>query len=1731
MSVVLANTTDNIVNIDNTGGVTISSIISSLTAGNKLTKGGSGAGTLTLSGVNTYSGDTTISSGKLALSGSATIASTPAIRIAASATFDIAALTASTFTLTGSSPVQTLACSSGSGTATITATSKTIALNSGALLTFVAVGGGSPTVGKISVTGGLTLNANAVTVNVTGSALGVGTYRLMDCTGTLANTGTFGTPTISGSGLAASTAATISVTTGAAGHIDLVVTATCTPPTDTLTGGATICAGSTASLTNTLTGTQPWSITWSDGVTSNGITTSPLIRTVTPSVTSNYTVTAVSDSTGCTPGTFSGSATVTVNPILVPGVGISASPSLTVCIATPQIIFTASPTNGGTPTYQWFTNGVPVNGATFTNYTNSTPLNGDTVYVQMTSTATCATPATTNSITNTINVTASVTPGVGLTNTMTGGICAGTPVIFGATPTNGGTPAYQWFTNNVADGGGTFRTYTNSVLANNDRVYVVMTSTDPCASPATANSITNTISVTSVTTPTVGITASPGVTVCSNSSVTFAAWPTNGGATPTYQWRTNGVIASGATSSTYSYTASGVAPGSYPVSVVLTPSGELCSSPAAATNSVTLTVNANVAPSVSIAASPGLTNCAGTEVVFTATPVNGGVAPSYQWKTNNVNVGVNSTTYTNSALVNATVVTCVLTPSSEICVSSAKATNTVTVAANQFSLPGASTTIFSENMGTPGGTTTLAANVWQNGAPITFGSTAANAPDVRATIVSTGYTGASGNGNVFFTSTTGARNLVISNINTLNYSSIAMQFGLKAEALVGGDPFVVEVSADGASYTALTFTQPTTTTGWALFSPTGTIPSTSNLRLRFSKNTTSSWRLDDVKLTGSPLTPTNATITASGPTAFNYGGSVTLTALAGGTSYLWSTAETTQAITVTNSGTYTVTITDSRGCTSSASTNVTVINPAITSQPVNVTNAPTTDVSFTVAAVGSPTLTYQWQHAGTNLPGAQSATLNLTAISFINAGSYTAVVSNGLGNAVTSSVATLTLIDPAILAQPVSRTNNYGTTATFSVTGASASALSYQWRTNGVNLPEGGQFTGTAANSLSVSSVAFANAGNYTVVVTSSGGSVTSSVAVLTVNDPIITSQPANQTNAAGTTASFTVTAAGTATVGYQWQRAGTNVPSATSATLSLPTVSQIDATNGNYTVIVSGVGLSVTSSPVTLTVVDPPVVTTPPASRTNNVGDRTVFTLSSSGTLKSYQWRHNNADISGAISINYTNAGIAAADAGNYDVIITNLAGTVTSTPPAVLTVIGSNAVKVAQWNFNSTSPDTDTGTGATTPSTGSGTAALVGSTSATFAGGSSSDPASSDNSRWSTASYPAQGAGEKTAGVEFAVSTVGYTNVIVSWEQQGSAGGSKYAMLRYSTDGSTFLDTPKFVTVTGTSTHQNYDFSGTAGVANNANFKFRIVTCFETTATGGGTAGYVPVSTTYGAGGTEGFDLVTLFAQPFPTITTQPQSTTNCPGSTTFTAAATGSPTPTAQWQVSTDSGATWNNIGGATADAYNFTAVTTDTGKKYHVVYSNPYLSATSSVATLTVYQLPTANNVTYSFNLGSSSTKIGIADLLTNDASAAVGTINLASVANSTNSVTVTKDATYIYYSGTLTANDRFDYTITNGCGASASGYVLISAVTANGQQDGSVRSVTFNSGTGQWEATMNFFGVPSTQYHVQRAASTDVSFAGGLTILGPVTANPSVGAINYVDTNAPSAGAFYRLTYP
>lgn len=155
---------------------------------------------------------------------------------------------------------------------------------------------------------------------------------------------------------------------------------------------------------------------------------------------------------------------------------------------------------------------------------------------------------------------------------------------------------------------------------------------------------------------------------------------------------------------------------------------------------------------------------------------------------------------------------------------------------------------------------------------------------------------------------------------------------------------------------------------------------------------------------------------------------------------------------------------------------------------------------------------------------------------------------------------------PSITTPPQDQTVQTGQNATFAVTAIGTAPLSYQWYFNTNTL-----LAGATASSLTLTNAGTNNAGGYSVVVANSAGSVTSSVARLTITNfsspPFITGQPQNQTAAVGQTVSFTVSAAGTAPLVYRWYF-NTNTPVGTNATLTLNNITTNNA--GKYSVIIT---------------------------------------------------------------------------------------------------------------------------------------------------------------------------------------------------------------------------------------------------------------------------------------------------------------------------------------------------------------------------------------------------------------------------------------------------------------------------------------------------------------------------------------------------------------------------------
>src|ERR1700722_8535152 len=308
--------------------------------------------------------------------------------------------------------------------------------------------------------------------------------------------------------------------------------------------------------------------------------------------------------------------------------------------------------------------------------------------------------------------------------------------------------------------------------------------------------------------------------------------------------------------------------------------------------------------------------------------------------------------------------------------------------------------------------------------------------------------------------------------------------------------------------------------------------------------------------------------------------------IAGAISSTYTTPATTSA---DNSSTFQVIVSNAHRSATSSLVTLTVdsLPPSITMQPANQTVNVGQMATFTVVATGTPPLTYQWQRNQVSIAGATSASYTTpVTTSADNGTSFRVIVTNSV-TSVTSNAATLTVNrGPSIAMQPANQTVSVGQTATFTVVGTGAPPLSYQWQKNQVNIAGATSATYTTPVTTSAD-----NGTSFRVIVTNPVTSITSSVAILTVNSPpTITTQPANQSVAVGQTATFTVVASGTAPLTYQWQKNQVNIPGATAATYTTPPTTTAD--NGaSFQAIVTNPVSSITSSTATLAVVTPGTV------------------------------------------------------------------------------------------------------------------------------------------------------------------------------------------------------------------------------------------------------------------------------------------------------------------------------------------------------------------------------------------------------------------------------------------------------------------------------------------------------------------------------------------------------------
>jgi hypothetical protein len=687
--------------------------------------------------------------------------------------------------------------------------------------------------------------------------------------------------------------------------------------------------------------------------------------------------------------------------------------------------------------------------------------------------------------------------------------------------------------------------------------------------------------------------------------------------------------------------------------------------------------------------------------------------------------------------------------------------------------------------------------------------------------------------------------------------------------------------------------------------------------------------------------------------------------------------------------TFTIQAASAIGTTSKVFTLTPQYAPVISTQPADsLVNAGQT-ATFSVVASANPAATVQWQERDWNvpdgwkdIPGATSTTLTRTNVAAGDNGMpYRALLTNTIGTTITATATLVVLSAPAVTLNPVNKTVNAGNAVTFTATASGNPAPTVQWQISTDAGSNWADISGAVSGTLTVTPALADSGTSYRAVFTNPAGTATSLAANLTVYEqPQVSLQPDDVTVQVDSTATFTAAATGTPAPSVVWQTSdnGVNtwsdIPSATSATYSFK-ATLMD--NGKWfrALFSSAAGMAGTA-PVMLTVTappTPPAMQTEPLDQTSQAGNTNTFIAVAVGSPSpTVQWQQSSDGTnwssvtggSGANTTIFTTPVLTNADNGlKYRAYFTNSAGSVASsavtlsiaTPPAVtqqpVAQTGNQATSVSftaaasgfpaptvRWEESTDSGTNWSGITGATSATYT-TAALTGADNgklirAVFTNGNGADAVTSAVSL--SVNYISTQPSSQTLAVgqtaTFTAAAVSTTAATVQWQRSINS-GSTWADIAGAT--ATSYTTPAFT-------------SGDNGNLYRAVFTNSLGTMTSTSAS--------------------------LTVQFAPSITLQPTNQGVQPGTTaTFTAAASGNPTPTAKWQVSTNGGTTWVDIAGATSASYSFTAAQGDSGNQYRAIFTNGVGSdVTTNPATLSVGITPvilTGNRMTLAVGLTS------------------------------------------------------------------------------------------------------------------------------------------------------------------
>lgn len=703
--------------------------------------------------------------------------------------------------------------------------------------------------------------------------------------------------------------------------------------------------------------------------------------------------------------------------------------------------------------------------------------------------------------------------------------------------------------------------------------------------------------------------------------------------------------------------------------------------------------------------------------------------------------------------------------------------------------------------------------------------------------------------------------------------------------------------------------------------------------------------------------------------------------------------------------------------------------PSITSQPINTLYCLNGNTSFSVvASANTGSLSYQWQVSSnsgstwtdlTNLgiySGTSTSTLNLTGINNTYSGNqYRVRVTDGCGAATTINSNAVTLTQHTVVnitAQPPNRSICPNSNTTFTVTAtASNGSPTYQWQvsTNGGstwgNVTNTGGYSGATTATLSLTNVALSlNNYRYRAVINDLCGAVTqatSNVGVLTVySGPSITTEPVNTGYCINSNASFSVVAtASNGSLTYQWQVSTDNgviwsnlsnvsiYSGVTTATLNLTNI-PLSNTGYRYRVLVRDACGAVNekySAERTLTAFGAVAINTQPINRTICPAANTTFTVSATANIGSltYQWQVSTN--SGSTWSNVSNGGIysgataatlnlTAVPVGNnnyrYRVIVQDGCGAPNQTISSAVTLTVNNSISVTTQPVNTSiclnSP--------------SDILVVASGTGLTYQWQESSN----GGTTWSNLSNIGIYSGVTTATLSFSSVSLATNGYKYRVQIGGTCSNTVSSEATVSVVVPPSIDTDPVGTVVCQASNASFNVSasgsnltyqwqysanGNAGTYNDISgavlAQYDVIGALPTN------NGFYRVAVNNGCGGSGTISSgAQLTVTPITSISTQPSNAMVCPGNdVSISVVANGTGTITYQWQVSTNSGSTYDNVSGvqysgvASATLTLLNATTAFNNLRYRVkINSDCGNEVISSASTLTVNPIPAIPTVT-------------------------------------------------------------------------------------------------------------------------------------------------------------------------